>query len=1412
MLTFTANAEEGNNAPLSFQRSWYDATRIQWQPFTDGEGRNVDISYWKPAFTFPVNHSNTFEHKGKLYSGYNPFCRYSLGGTFEEQFSIGGISDVWKSTSDGKYCYMIEYEQPGIKVVDMESRKVVTAISTKNMLYWLRYVPSLDGGKGGFLAGDRTRMFKLAMDGTQIGDEIDLTPVISEECVGQDVAVAGGKAYLLVDGNTHSRKVYEFNLDNLSATGKTFDLHDFVGTNGVEEAFYPRTVMQYKTPQNREYLMFVDYSGVSFNATSIVVDSIPLKAGLDGYNIYRDGFIRNKGLVNAQAFSYDDSEMQQGTEYKYEVRPVVNGKEEAAIATGATTLGDTHKLPLYEDFRDYANPLGSAVSRLDKSYFEITDAGDAPAWTVRSDGDNSFIQYYRDNDKNGKQTLLSRPLHAEKDGTVKIEFSYSGNTYISGLDKETMNVEIQTEGGTEWKTVGSVAYKAQSGSFTTADFDVTEYVKDKNFRVRLRAAGAEDAPQTYSWQISGVKVWQYSPVNVSGKITVAGKEISKAVNIDATLKGVGTEYSAKTDDNGNFSFGNMQSGDYSLRVSGDGTVAEKDFTFGSSDKQYAVDIDGGVFYTESKGVDEKLGTNGKKSLEIPFTNSGNEKAVKELSYVPSDVDASNCGNSDIEGKEEWKLAKDIEASLPTLYDPLFYFNGKMYQKSNSYQNIELNEIDETGKVIATKPLAFETDGLSFSVNRFVSSGKQLFLCTQPQLYSTPALPMYIMPVDMAKGKILDSKKVAVDGNVSYVNAVGYNPKDSCLYVADYNNVYRLDNNGNITDTYSLPEAGYGSFDFDTYSAGGPYIWLAKQNYSPVGVVLAKYSVKDGKVVSTFDVNSMPNSVFTQGSNSMYSVSAYSVQTSTEVVPGYLSLLVTQNYNTRMGKSGSQMFVFRQFPTEKWISLDNDCETVDANGNGTIKLNLDATGLKNGEKKTASIILSSGNLADNVVIPVSLEANSSLDSEYPAANISAKVTDDFNVDLAWSSEAKHVKQYDIYRNGIKIASKDAAGFSDVSPLYGEQKYMVNTIYDNGTETASNTVTVDVANPQWAMPVENLTAENSNGKVTLSWKKSAGYRNGVFTDFEDEQPFSLDGPKGWTTIDGDNSYTFTSETLDFDNEGERMAGIIYAPFSTVPVDESFTDPDNKQVYMFVSSNIKQLRNNDWLISPELKCNGPVATDFSLRVASTSYGNEKLLVKYSLAGNAPEDFIPASDTINTISKDWQNYHFEMPAGTKYIALNYVSMYAYKLYLDNLYAGASGQYSPLAGINVYRDGIKLNDTYMHGNGFIDNDVASGKHTYEVENVYANGASGKATAVVTVGTDGISTSGSTGDMKVDNGILYISGGFDRLAVYTAGGKEVMSEGKTYSDFQMPLSKLSHGVYIIKITKNGTTQVLKTMN
>ena len=290
-----------------------------------------------------------------------------------------------------------------------------------------------------------------------------------------------------------------------------------------------------------------------------------------------------------------------------------------------------------------------------------------------------------------------------------------------------------------------------------------------------------------------------------------------------------------------------------------------------------------------------------------------------------------------------------------------------------------------------------------------------------------------------------------------------------------------------------------------------------------------------------------------------------------------------------------------------------------------------------------------------------------------------------------SSGFHVLKFCYTRNSEASKGSDCVWIDDIS-------------LPNGIQMNTNTGTCDA-------PMQ-LNAEIAENNVVLSWN---GLQNPqeivIFDDIEGHEYGAINsqGMVGWNYIDGDNLPTGSFSSLNFLHEGDTMAFIVLDDELIVGTGNNYCQAKSGHKY-FGCPFHSNLRNDDWIVSPELNFSEAFTFSFYARSFSSQYSNEKFIVAYSVTDANASSFIPLHcDTITTTDA-WTEYSFLVPPVAKYVALHCVSYDQYILCLDDI--SIRGQIGHTC--NVYRDGILI-AANVADSTYTDIGVASGNHCYTI-------------------------------------------------------------------------------------------------
>lgn len=260
--------------------------------------------------------------------------------------------------------------------------------------------------------------------------------------------------------------------------------------------------------------------------------------------------------------------------------------------------------------------------------------------------------------------------------------------------------------------------------------------------------------------------------------------------------------------------------------------------------------------------------------------------------------------------------------------------------------------------------------------------------------------------------------------------------------------------------------------------------------------------------------------------------------------------------------------------------------------------------------------------------------------------------------------------------------------------------------------------------------------------------------ITDDFESYTAFSVDPTDGfWTFYDGDGGQTYGFSGISFENAYYTGAAIILNGNDVAEIGENYpAHSGNQFVAMFnavpesAGGTEGVTNSNDWMISGELTN----ATNFSFyaRELTTNYGAETMRVLYSTTTNDPSAFqLIQQESVNVA--EWTEYSYNLPAGTKYVAINCTSNDVFALFIDDVTISAEGG----------------------GTGIVENNNNIA--------IYPN----PATTILNVEADGFST----------------------IEMVNVLGQVVYSANAT-SNMQINVSNLDNGVYFVRLNgANGTT-------
>lgn len=341
-------------------------------------------------------------------------------------------------------------------------------------------------------------------------------------------------------------------------------------------------------------------------------------------------------------------------------------------------------------------------------------------------------------------------------------------------------------------------------------------------------------------------------------------------------------------------------------------------------------------------------------------------------------------------------------------------------------------------------------------------------------------------------------------------------------------------------------------------------------------------------------------------------------------------------------------------------------------------------------------------------------------------------------------------------------------------------------DNVASTNVKYLTSEKPKPESAEAV--LTEEG----VSLTWTP-------VSTDTETKTE-SFENATSWSQ---DNFGDFTSEAVNagttggvfekykFPNQGSNYGFMLFDPangwltetqLEQVPDFKAHNGDKYLAALYRVNGEGYDVSQNNWLYSPALSGD---EQEITFWVKNYNDGQtiheENFSVLYSTTDDKRESFVKLGETYSITSGAWEQIKVELPAGTKYFAINHNTPTWNNPFIfmidDITYSCGAGK---VKGYNIYRDGQLIGNVEANVRSFIDKQILqdADKHLYGVTAVYAAEESEATLTHTVTGINGLTLGGSAFDVYSPDGIRVAKGVKNlkslKKGVYIVNGQKVV--------------------------------------
>ncbi len=349
--------------------------------------------------------------------------------------------------------------------------------------------------------------------------------------------------------------------------------------------------------------------------------------------------------------------------------------------------------------------------------------------------------------------------------------------------------------------------------------------------------------------------------------------------------------------------------------------------------------------------------------------------------------------------------------------------------------------------------------------------------------------------------------------------------------------------------------------------------------------------------------------------------------------------------------------------------------------------------------------------------------------------------------------------------------------------------------------------------------SLSASEGAQGVNLKWTApdlTDGNPDNIVTDdFEDYKPWDIDRAGEWSFYDADKRLTVGIGGITAPDFYKPAAYRVFTNINMTGTTAGSYVAHSGHQYLaaFCSQEDKPdktIVNDNWLISPKLS---GVAQEISFwaRTYNDYYGEEQFEFLTSSTDNDPTSFkllAKVTDVpMNEETWSWQDYKFTLPAGTKYFAIRHVSPDGFIFLIDDVTYNEGGGDIKLTGYNVYRDGVKVNETPVALAEFVDTNAPKGDHTYHVTALYDLGESALSDpAYVSVSSVESVVAGGL-SISAEGLTVTVAGAEGQEVKVTAPNGVVLAQGVADQVFK---ATVAHpGVYIVIVAEKAYKLIVK---
>ena len=465
-----------------------------------------------------------------------------------------------------------------------------------------------------------------------------------------------------------------------------------------------------------------------------------------------------------------------------------------------------------------------------------------------------------------------------------------------------------------------------------------------------------------------------------------------------------------------------------------------------------------------------------------------------------------------------------------------------------------------------------------------------------------------------------------------------------------------------------------------------------------------------------------------------------------------------------------------------------------------------------DKFSIGSILAHDVAATGITAPGKVKAGENYNVDVNVANVGAQAAEGVSVELYADEELVETKEVATIETG-KSAS---VSFERTMSALAEEpvSYYAKVVYAADENAENNqTSSIEVVPVVSNLPVAtDLQASNVEAGIKLTWNEpnlEGGVAEQVTDDFEDGDAFAAQYGD-WTFADLDGSPVGGFQNMEIPGiTSFETTGSFWIWDQSQLGNETFAAHSGSK-YLFALFNADgtgnpPVQNNDWAISPELTGDAQTISFYARSYDTSGQYPENVAVYYSTGSKEASDFIKIEGAgSNAVPSEWTEFTADLPAGAKYFAIVCESNDKFMLMVDDVTYTPAGLTANLeiAGYNVYRDGVKINEAPVADCEYVDSNVVEGtQYTYVVTVVYTDKGESKGSDEVVITREDVSVDG-IGDgavsIKAENGKVVVlnAEGLDVVVAAANGAVVYSGAGELKTEVAV-----ANGVYVVTAGK-----------